>query len=217
MEVLDYVERDLNSCYHDNFIYYLDGKSNYKKLYNLLYHDYGFLDIVLDFEDFHKLKKIFERLPKDENQRKVIKNMIIRDYLNYSILNDIGIKKISYDISISKIGDALFSGNLTKYFESEDLFFSYDIFKSINEKLESLGIPHARMHFLLDNVDDKRLQKNINDLFECPTDVAMMAYTSSDLITYKDTNDQVLNETHFTKIMSEEKIKKILKERRNKK
>lgn len=213
MEILDYVERDLNSHYYDNIIYFLteEEKEKYIKIRELLEKDYGYLDIVLDFDDYYKLKPLFDKLPKDEIQRKVMKNMIISDYLNYSILSKAGIE-INRGVSVSKIGEALFSGDLKKYIDNEDLFFNYDVCEPIEKLAEKTTNKKARIHFILNNVKDKRLQQNINDLFVYRCDIAMMGYTTKELLTYHASNGEFMQDIHdYTSILSDNKRKRLIR------
>lgn len=210
MIILDYIERDLNSHYYDNVIYSLaeSEKDKYEEIKRLLESDYGYLDIVLNFDDYDKLKPLFEQLPKNEIERNIIKNMIISDYLSYSILSKANIDTLNYNISVSKIGENLFGGNINNYIDAEDLFFSYDVCEPLKKKAQTKKHQKARVHFLLDYVEDVRLQKCINDLFAYRSDIAMMGYITKELLTYQTIQNGMIENVHdYIEIMSEEKQK----------
>ena len=64
MDILKLVEIFLTNHDHDNIIYFLDKteKDIYEKIIELLNKDYGYLDIVLDFKDYDKLKPLFRKI-----------------------------------------------------------------------------------------------------------------------------------------------------------
>ena len=57
----------IQNHYYDNMIYYFDTSEikEYDELKELLKKDYGFLDVVLDFDDYKLLKTIYEQIPND--------------------------------------------------------------------------------------------------------------------------------------------------------
>ena len=208
MDILKRIEGDLNNHYHDNIIYQLNENETdtYEKVKDLLDEDYGYLDIVLDFKDYDKLNMLFK-------QSDIIKHTIINDYLNYCILKGANIDTLVFDISIPEIGEYLFGGDASKYISCDSLYFYFDVYDHLIEKAKTTKNKKCRIHFLLDNVTDIDLQKCINDFISYRCDVAMMCYTTKNLLTHCTTNNNFIENVHdYISVESEEK-EKVLKKK----
>ena len=195
MDILKLVEIFLTNHDHDNIIYFLDKteKDIYEKIIELLNKDYGYLDIVLDFKDYDKLKPLFEQIPeKDMNSYKI---MILSDYLNYSILTKANIDTLD-GIQVSKVGKCIFGKDLEKYNNMDELLLNTELFDALENKAKETIEKKARIHYLLDNVDDVILQKCINDLYVYRTDVSMMGYTTKKLLSTLTSNNHAMENVH---------------------
>ena len=210
MDILEYIKNDLNNHDYDNIIYFLDEteKDKYEKIKELLNNDYGYLDIVLDFNDYNKLKPLFEQVTdKDMESYKI---MILSNYINYSILNKAGVENL-IDVIVPKVAEDLFSEDLDKYITSGDMLLNYEVFEAIKDKAKEEYKKYARIHYLLDNVDDIMLQKCINDLFVYRSSIAMMGYTTEKLLAYSTSNNHPLERVHdYISIESDVKRKKYI-------
>ena len=194
MDIIRLIENDLDNHYYDNIIYYLDKKEKdkYEKIKELLNHDYGYLDIVLDFKDYDKLKPLFEQIPDNDNSTKI---SILSDYLNYSILSRANITTLD-NIEVSKVGEILFGKDLDRYYNMDEILFNMEVFDTIKNKVKTDNKKNARIHYLLDNVDDFTLQKCINDLYVYRVGIAMMGYTTKELSSTLTTNNHMMERVH---------------------
>lgn len=209
---LKHIKNDIMTycCY--NKIYYLSSseKDKYETIKKWLKEDYGFLDIVLDFDDYKKLGILFENIPDDktDEQKNMVKSIIARTYLCYSILNKANISKTKYGEDISNIGQILFNGDYNGFFKLYSLSFNDGVRDLLNLEAKNTEKGEARIHFLFDEVHDETLQKNINDLFIYRGRIAMMGYVTTDLKTYKSTNSSAFLESPHDYISFETKIKR---------
>jgi len=194
MDILKLVEIFLTNHDHDNIIYFLDKteKDIYEKIIELLNKDYGYLDIVLDFKDYDKLKPLFEQIPDNDDYTRII---ILSDYLNYSILTKANIDTLD-GIQVSKVGECIFGKDLEKYNNMDELLLNTELFDALENKAKETIEKKARIHFLLDNVDDVILQKCINDLYVYRTDVSMMGYTTKRLLSTLTSNNHAMENVH---------------------
>ena len=208
MDILKRIEGDLNNHYHDNTIYFFNEneKDTYEKVKDILDEDYGYLDIVLDFKDYDKLNTLFE-------QSDIIKHIIINDYLNYCILRGANIDTLDSNISISEIGEYLFGGDASKYISCDSLYFYFDVYDHLIEKAKTTKNKKCRIHFLLDNVTDIDLQKCINDFISYRCDVAMMCYTTKNLLTHCTTNNNFIENVHDYMSVESDEREKVLKKK----
>ena len=207
MDILRHIERDLNSHYHDNIIYQLNENETdtYEQIKKLIKEDYGYLDIVVSFEDYEKLNALFKQL---SNKNKHLKHTINSDYINYCILKGADIETIGSDVSVSRIGKNLFGGDIFKYMNCDSLLFDFDVSEQIKKKAQTTKNKKCRIHFLLDNVLNVDLQKCINDFIAYRCDIAMMCYTTKDLLTTYTTNNNIIENVHdYIRIESDEKNK----------
>ena len=167
------------------------------------------MDIVLDFEDYYKLNTLFEQLTNNDLK---LKYTINNDYINYCILKKAGIETIDSDISTSEIGKNLFRGDIFKYMNCDSLLFNLDVYVPLIKKASKTKNKKCRIHFLLDSVENVDLQKCINDFISYRCDIAMMCYTTDDLLTYYTTNKNIIENVHdYIKIESDEKEKVLRK------
>lgn len=208
MEILKYIKNNLSNQYYDNIIYFLDEteKDKYEEIIELLNKDYGYLDIVLDFKDYDKIKPLFEQINNNiPYDKEALKCLIISDYLNYSILKGANIEN-------DEMGECLFGGSLNNYIQTDSILFEFEVEDSLKEIALTTKNRNARIHYLLDAVDDIDLQKCINNLFVYRTGIAMLGYTTKDLLAYYTTNRQLMERTHdYMEFDSEEKQKKLMK------
>lgn len=194
MDIIRLIENDLDNHYYDNIIYFLDEteKDKYEKIKELLNHDYGYLDIVLDFNDYELLKPLFEQISDKDNSTKI---SILSDYLNYSILSRANITTLD-NIEVSKVGEILFGKDLDRYYNMDEILFNMEVFDTIKNKVKTDNKKNARIHYLLDNVDDFTLQKCINDLYVYRVGIAMMGYTTKELSSTLTTNNHMMERVH---------------------
>lgn len=196
METIKDVEKDLSTNYHDNAIYFLK-ENEYEKIKTLLDKDYGYLDVILKFDDYQKLYPLLQ-----EAKTKGVIYMIITDYINNSILKNANIGDPMRDI--------LFEGDIDKYKKSDSLIFYYDVQEELNNKAKDTKKKKARIHYLLDNVKDIELQKCINDLFVYRCGISMMGYSTDNLLSYYTSTNHPMDEVHdYRKVMTYQKINKI--------
>ena len=210
MDILKKIKGDLNNHYHDNIIYQLNENEidKYNEIKTLLDKDYGYLDIVLDFSDYDKLDALFKQL---SNKNILLKHTINSDYINYCILKKAGIENIDF-VSISEIGKNLFRGDIFKYMNCDSLLFDFNVSEQIKKKAQTTKNKKCRIHFLLDNVTNVDLQKCINDFIAYRCDIAMMCYTTKDLLTHYTTNNNIIERIHdYIEIESNEKEKVLRK------
>ena len=106
----------------------------------------------------------------------------------------------------------LYNGNYNNFLDTYLLLFM-DIYESLREKAKQETIKqYARIHFLLDNVNDKILQRNINDLFVYRGDISMIGYTSKDLNSYHTTSNVFMESVHdYQSYVSDKRLTKIKK------
>lgn len=209
MDILKLIEIHLDNHDHDNIIYFLDEteKDKYEKIIELLNKDYGYLDVVLDFNDYDKLNPLLSKL-SDKNVFNRI--MILSDYLNYSILTKANIDIVD-GMKVSNVGKHLFSDDLEKYNKMNEVIFTSDVVDALKAKAEKKN-KKARIHYLLDNVDNIILQKCINDLYVYHADVAMMGYTTKNLSTTLTSNSNYMENIHdYMSFDSDVKQKKLIK------
>ncbi|MBR1377201.1 MAG: hypothetical protein IJ565_05300 [Bacilli bacterium] len=179
---MEIIKNDIESFSGYNKIYYLgkSEKDNYNMIKELLTKDYGFLDIVLDFKDYGKLKPMYDSISKDKNKEdiEILKNFITRTYLYYSILTNSG-------VNTDEVNKALFNGDIN------DLLKVFIDFESVSYQIKEKALEKehakARIHFFLDEVLNETLQKNINDIFIYRSNIVRMGYTTMELQSYTNT------------------------------
>ena len=78
----------------------------------------------------------------------------------------------------------------------DELLLNTELFDALENKAKETIEKKARIHFLLDNVDDVILQKCINDLYVYRTDVSMMGYTTKRLLSTLTSNNHAMENVH---------------------
>ncbi|MBR1377200.1 MAG: hypothetical protein IJ565_05295 [Bacilli bacterium] len=205
------VESDLQSHYYDNRIYFMseEEKDKYEKIKELLKKDYGFLDIVLEFDDFNELDKIFDGIQSNDNYDN-IKHRIINQYLNYKMLKNANIDEY-HKTNVSDIEKDLFSGDIEKI-ANMDLLSPIITNTIIKTKAKDTKRGYGRVNILLDSVNDAFLQSHINDLIVYRGNVAIMGYTTKELVTYYTSSGGIIeNIKDYGAEYSEEKVKEFKK------
>ena len=207
---------NLKKEYYQNIIYMLseDEKDTYYSMLELLNEDYGFLDIKINFVDYYKVQQTIESIPANLD-KKVLSNIIIRQYLLYKLLKESEIDTyVEYEIPIENFADSVFCGDYNKIRNTKLLMID-DVYEKIKEKAKSKPNPYARIHFLINDVSDEELQKGINDLFFCRSSISMIGYTTHNLLTYETTKGLNISQPNdFTLIASEKKMDEMKKEGR---
>lgn len=166
--MLDIIKSDLYNIDSWSYIYELDEseKDKLDTVRDYLKEDYGYLDIVLDKDDFETIIQATEIQITDQTNSKM-RLLIIRNELQNVILSKIGIN----------IEDAsLFS-------------LDYDL----KEKAKEANKEKYRLHIFLDEINDALLQECINDYI---TLNHVIAYTTKNLLTIYNTSGQIIEETH---------------------
>ena len=139
-----------------------------------------FIDIVLDFNDYDKITELINDVPKDHLNKDLIVEMIIRDYLYFKIIENQDLKICDVD----ELRKGLYSGS----FEQFKNMNHYLMWTLIDLKLKDTSLAQdnkIRCHFFIDDVDDIKLQREINNLYASRTYVVLMAYTTKEgLSTY---------------------------------
>ena len=174
------IKYDLITHWYHNMIYYLT-KDEYNEVKNMLNKDYGFLDVVLEFNDFDRLTLILKSIPQ-HSDRELIRRMIINEYLYYKILKTAKIKNYIYTYSdVCYAEDILYSDDYLKFLDSRRLDFETGVANILSLGTGLKKHKAARLHFLLDSVGDDDLQRAINNLFIYKSNIAMVGYTSKPL------------------------------------
>ena len=84
--MFEILKNNLNDNDYDNHIYFGLNSDEISDLQKLLTKDYGCLDIVIDFNDIHKLENLINDIPDNLDQN-LIKKYIYQYYLYYKILS----------------------------------------------------------------------------------------------------------------------------------
>lgn len=207
---------NMKKSYYDNELYEFSSseKEDYNKIISNLGQDYGFLDIILKFDDYYRLESLFEKIPDNSNRQMII-NTIIKQYINIKILKQINVDtKEIFDVDLNKLEMDLFCGDIKRLMSTKWLMFE-TVEKLVQKKAIESQNRYARMFFLLDDVYDKQLQKNINDLFAWRGSIAMIGYTTKKLESYTTTNNQLVESTHdYTSYVSSKRLKEVKEEGR---
>lgn len=175
---------NLNDNGYDNHIYFGLNGDEINDLQQLLKNDYGCLDIVINFDDISKLDNLINGIPNNLDQN-LIKKYIYQHYLYYKIL--------SFIEEDSNLKSVLFGGNINEFRD-----YRFVIFSSVLKKLELFAQnKRIRLHFFLDEYNNKYLQQQINDLIYMRIPVAVRCYTIKDnLITYLTSDGSMIESPH---------------------
>ena len=165
--IIERVQSDLVSN-PDPTMYILDEsqKDLYEQMKQMVKDDHGYLDIVLDTEDFNEVLSKLKGRPEN------IKRMFLLDFLINKILGNAG-----FETS-----------------DTETIWFDLMV-KMLSEKCQSTPHQMARIHFFLDGVEDVMLQTKINDLF-ASRGLVTIGYTTKELLTYCDSKGNLLEPVH---------------------
>lgn len=178
------LENNLNDNDYDNHIYFGLNSDEINNLHQLLKNDYGCLDIVINFNDMNKLDNLIKCIPNNLDQN-LIKKYIYQHYLYYKILSF-----IEEDINLKNV---LFGGNINEFRD-----YKFVMFSSVLKKLELFAQnKRIRLHFFVDEYNNKYLQQQINDLIYMRISIAVRCYTVNDnLTTYLTSDGNMLESPH---------------------
>lgn len=211
--IINRIKSDLEYVYFDNYIYFMteDDRDIYDETKKLLKEDYGFYDIVIDFDDFEIVNDILKTIPENHGHE-LLSMQIVENYLNYKIIKE---SKISYpDISVDEIEKDLLNKKYDSLISMPHVSY-LKIDNIIKEKSKDYKKGYARIIFLLDKVDNIYLQRYINDLYIYKTNISMISYTTKELVSYHTNEGHFLEKNeNYGSIYSKNKIIE-MKERRN--
>ena len=193
--MFDILKMHLSNNGYDNHIYFCLTENEINELKLLLNEDYGYIDLVIDFDDLNKLDKLINSVPEDSDKTLMIR-YIYSQYIIYKIVSQIEIND-EYNMigSIEEKKESIFSGDFELFKNSKITLFM--IIERELEKLAKNKNTRARIHFLLDGVNNKILQQVINDFFYLRSPICFMGYTSKDsLLHYYNTMGSVLESPH---------------------
>ena len=182
--MFEILKNNLNDNGYDNHIYFGLNIDEINDLQQLLKNDYGCLDVVINFNDIHKLDGLINSIPNNLDLN-IIKKYIYQHYLYYKILSF-----IEEDNNLKRV---LFGGNINEFRD-----YKFIMFSSVLKKLEVLSkSKRIRLHFFVDEYNNKYLQQQINDLIYMRIPIAVRCYTTKDnLITYLTSNGSMLESPH---------------------
>ena len=201
--MLDNVKYHLCNHYYDNMIFTLDESEidKYNKILELLKENYGYLDIVLDFTDYDRRKPLFLKYPNAIS-------FIIEGYVYYSILSKANINIDDYDINSREQLEKMYNGE-----EFETLWIE-KVLEKLKEKAKETERGYARIHCLFDNIDDVRLQQEVNALFYTRSgNVAFMGYHTKPLLSKCTTTGDRVDPVHDYSHEISAKARKVLEKR----
>ena len=151
-----------------------------------------FLDIILDFDDFYKIRELINTIPSDHKNKRFIEESIIRDYLYFKIIENVNLEE--YDVD--KMRKKLYSSKFEEYKGMDALIWMF-IDEDLRKAAKNTEGNKARCHFFIDSVDDIKLQYEINNLFSSRTTTVLMAYTTKEkLSTYSTTLGNFIEDPH---------------------
>ena len=192
MTIEEQIKRYIEDDDIGNNIYKVDETDKYvldiAKEY--LKEDHGYFEIVLDFSDYDRMKKMIDSIPD-----RITKNFIARQYMLYKIMREANLQSIYYS-KLEDVEEKLFSGNFDELLDVETPLYFNDIEDDIKKLGQETKNKIARIHLFLDNVSDEHLQISINDLFALRSSVAVIAYTTKPLLTRLKSDDMVIEEIH---------------------
>ena len=192
MKIEEQIKRYIEDDDIGNNIYKVDETDKYvldvAKEY--LKEDHGYFEIVLDFSDYDRMKKMIDSVPD-----RTTKNYVARQYMLYKIMRGANLQSIYYS-KLEDVEEKLFSGNFDELLNVEMPLYFNDIENDIKRLGQETKNKIARIHLFLDNVSDEHLQISINDLFALRSSVAVIAYTTKPLLTRVKSDDMVIEEIH---------------------
>ena len=192
MTIEEQIKRYIEDDDIGNNIYKVDETDKYvldiAKEY--LKEDHGYFEIVLDFSDYDRMKKMIDSVPD-----RITKKYVARQYMLYKIMRGANLQSIYYS-KLEDVEEKLFSGNFDELLDVEMPLYFNDIEDDIKKLGQETKNKIARIHLFLDNVSDEHLQISINDLFALRSSVAVIAYTTKPLLTRLKSDDMVIEEIH---------------------
>ena len=192
MTIEEQIKRYIEDDDIGNNIYNVDETDKYvldiAKEY--LKEDHGYFEIVLDFSDYDRMKKMIDSVPD-----RITKNFVARQYMLYKIMREANLQSIYYS-KLEDVEEKLFSGNFDELLDVEMPLYFIDIEDDIKKLGQETKNKIARIHLFLDNVSDEHLQISINDLFALRSQVAVIAYTTKPLLTHVKSDNMVIEEIH---------------------
>lgn len=150
-----------------------------------------FIDIVLDFKDYDNIIKLINDIPDSHPNKKLIIEFIISDYLCFKIIENQNLK----EYNVEELRRKLYSGKFDEFKNMKHLTWSFiDLELKDAAKLKN---NKTRCHFFIDEVEDIRLQREINSLYAAVTSTVLMAYTTKDrLSTYSSNMGVFIEDPH---------------------
>ena len=191
--MIETIKKDLESLSGWNYLYSDLTDEEYKQTKELIKDDYGFLDVVLNFDDYKQLDNLKNSIPDsfDSSQRKLVIKSIIEQYVNYKIVKSADVEKYN----CSELEDVLFGKSFEKYRESKWILF-YRLPELLKEEAESKENKEARLLLLLDSIEDIHLQKAINNIISSRS-ITLFGYTTKeDLLSYYTDQGNLLQDPH---------------------
>ena len=180
---------------YDNHIYFTLTNEELIELDNLLKVDYGYLDVIISFDDLQLLDKLINNIPINLDKKYVLEN-IYEQYICYKIISQVELEdKYNLIGSLDEKKEALFDGDFDLFKNS--LLTPFMIVERELDKFARRYNTRARIHFLLDGVNDNVLQQVINNYFSFRSPICFMGYTTkSNLLHSYTTNGQFLQASH---------------------
>lgn len=224
MELFSLMLQDLYSHCIGNKIYCFDGtetkyyekakKYVYKRVEESEKYNGLYIDIVLDFSDYSKVKPLFDENDGeiDNYEKRKARINKIYDYLKYSIL-----AKLKNVINIDDDSD-FFDSSLRDLYNGEPIWNTFPdnlFFEGVGSVVNAVN-RYLRIHIFLDEVDDVDLKVAINS-FLVENQFAFMCYTAKELATYMSIKGESISSSGSVTVaqsrVGENNAKKRIKER----
>lgn len=203
-KIEDLIKLHLQRKFYDNTIYELspDEQDVIDRVLEYLKEDYGFLDILVDFDDYDRLEELLSIIPNDK-EKSVWTSKITRDYLMYQIIKRVDLGRPQY----KDVEKSLFVKDLDEY--SVPILRFDRISNDLKEKAKDTDKGYARIHIMLDKITNAELQRNVNNLFTFRDNISKVGYVTKDLITYYTTSEKYMQDPHdYQKVVSDMRRKK---------
>ncbi|MBQ7140170.1 MAG: hypothetical protein IJO32_01550 [Bacilli bacterium] len=184
------IEQQIKDNGYDNHIYFGLTDVEIYCLKQILKKDYGYIDLIINFDDSKKLSQLINSIPKNLNHE-LIKSIIYEQYINYKILKAGNISDENIGISTNELENILFSDNFENFRKID-----FILYMTLEKELKKLN-KKTRLHLFLDDVNDILLQIKINDLIYSRQSLILMVYTVKDkLITHTTSNNSFIESPH---------------------
>ena len=194
--MFEILKQQLKDNEYDNHIYFELDNNEIEELKQLLKNDYGYMYILISFDDSKKLNKLINSIPKNLDQN-LIKNIIYEQYINYKILKESNILKNNNELE-----NILFSDDFERF---KDMNFI--LYMTLEKDLKTLN-KKTRLHLFLDEINDSLLQNKINDLIYSRQSIILMGYISKDkLITHTTSDGNFIESPHDYRGFYKDKLK----------